>query len=52
MDLFVLDLLTGKSLTDSTNLFSPKNFFENDDIILSYFMANVIPLKHLICIHI
>ena len=27
----------GKTLTEYTNLFSPKNFKKNDDIILSYF---------------
>ena len=27
----------GKNLTDYTNIFSPNNFKNNDDIILSYF---------------
>ena len=31
----------GKTLTEFTNLFSPNNVKENDDIILNYFMTNV-----------
>ena len=34
-------ILAGKTSTDFTNLFSPSNFKENDDIILNYFMTNV-----------
>ena len=30
-------MLAGKKLTDYTNLFSPHDFKENDNIILSYF---------------
>ena len=35
---FIDYMFMGKSLTDYTNLFSPNNFEENDDIILSYFL--------------
>ena len=38
---FIDFMLTGKTLTENTNLFSPKNFNKNDDIILNYFMSNV-----------
>ena len=38
---FIDFMLTGKTLIDFTNLFSPNNFKENDDIILNYFMGNV-----------
>ena len=34
---FIIFMLAGKALTEYTNLFSPKNFKENDDIILNYF---------------
>ena len=34
---FIDFMLTGKKLTDFTNLFSPHDFKKNDDIILSYF---------------
>ena len=34
---FIDFILTGKTLFDYTNLFSPHNFKKNDDIILSYF---------------
>ena len=34
---FIDFMLTDKTLTDFTNLFSPINFKKNDDIILSYF---------------
>ena len=30
-------IFKGKILTEYTNLFSPNNFQENDDLILSYF---------------
>ena len=34
---FIDFMLKGKSLTDFTNLLSPNNFKNNDDIILNYF---------------
>ena len=34
---FIDFMLAGKKLNDFTNLFSPHDFKENDDIILSYF---------------
>ena len=34
---FIDFMLEGKSLTDLTNLFSPNNIKENDDIILNFF---------------
>ena len=34
-------MLAGKNLTDFTNLFVPKNFKKNYDIVLKYFMTNV-----------
>ena len=34
---FINFMFNGKSLTDYTNLFSPNDFNENDDIILNYF---------------
>ena len=38
MDIFVLDLLIlGKSLSDYTNVFFPKEYGKNDKIILKYF---------------
>ena len=33
--------LAGKNLKDFTNIFSPNDFKENDDIILKHFMTNV-----------
>ena len=38
---FIDFMLAGKTLTDFTNLFSPNNFKNNDDIILKYFITNV-----------
>ena len=38
---FVDFMIAGKTLTEYTNLFSPNNFKENDDIILNYFMSNI-----------
>ena len=38
---FIDFVLTGKTLIDFTNLFSPNNFLKNDNIILNYFMINV-----------
>ena len=35
---FINFMFNGKSLTDYTNLFSPNDFNENDDIILNYFV--------------
>ena len=37
---FTKFMLKGKSLTEYTNLFSPNNFFKNDNIVLNYFMSN------------
>ena len=34
---FINFMLDGKTLTDFTSLFSPYDFDENDNIILSYF---------------
>ena len=34
---FIDFMLTGKKLTDYTNLFSPHDLKKNDNIILSYF---------------
>ena len=38
---FIGFILAGKTLTKFTNLFSPKRFLKNDDIILNYFMTKV-----------
>ena len=38
---FINFILTGKSLTDFTNLFSLNDFKKNDDIILNYFLTNL-----------
>ena len=38
---FIDFMLSGKTLTDFTNLFSQNNFKKNDDIILNYFLTNV-----------
>ena len=38
---FIDFMLSGKTLTEFTNLFSSNNFKENDDIILNYFTNNV-----------
>ena len=38
---FIDFMLAEKTLTEYTNLFSPNNFEENDDIILHYFMSNI-----------
>ena len=38
---FIDFMLAGKTLKNSTNLFSPNNFSKNVDIILNYFMTNV-----------
>ena len=39
---FIGFMLAGKTLTGFTNLFSTNNFKNNDDIILNYFMNNVL----------
>ena len=46
---FIDVTLTGKKLTDFTNLFSPHDFKKNDDIILDFFQKwmNAILLKQL-----
>ena len=46
---FIDVMLTGKKLTDFTNLFSPHDFKKNDDIILDFFQKwmNAILLKQL-----
>ena len=36
---FINYMLSGSSLTDFTNLFSPNDFTKNDDIILNYFKS-------------
>ena len=38
---FIDFMLTGKTLTEYTNLFQPNNFKKNDDIILNYFTSNI-----------
>ena len=38
---FIDFMLVGKTLIEFTNLFWPKNFKRNDDVILKYFMTNV-----------
>ena len=38
---FIDFMLAGKALTEFRNLFSPKNFKKNYDIILRYFITNV-----------
>ena len=38
---FINFIFKGESLTEYTNLFSPYDFKNNDDIILKYFMKNV-----------
>ena len=38
---FVDFMLKNKSLTDFTNLFSPNNFRNNENIILNYFKIDI-----------
>ena len=38
---FINFMLTGNTLTDFTNLFSPSDLKKNDDKISNYFMTNV-----------
>ena len=37
---FINFMFKGKTLNDYTNLFSPNDFYKNDDIIINYFMNN------------
>ena len=41
---FIDFMLKRKILTEYTNLFSPNNFKKNDDIILNYFMSNILKM--------
>ena len=34
-------MLAGKTLIEFANLFLPKNFKKNEDIVLNYFMSNI-----------
>ena len=38
---FIYVMLAAKTLTEYTNIFSPNNLKENNDIILNYFMSNI-----------
>ena len=38
---FIDSMLKGKTLTEYANVFSPNNFYKNDDIILNYFRSNI-----------
>ena len=38
---FINFMFKGKTLTEYTNLFSPKDFKKNDDTILNYFMNTI-----------
>ena len=38
---FINYMIKGKSLTDFTNIFSPNNFKQNDDITLNYLLTNL-----------
>ena len=38
---FIDFMLSSKTLTEFTNLFSPNDFKKNNDIILNYFMINI-----------
>ena len=38
---FIDFMLTGKTLTEFTKLFTPNNFKKNDNIDLNYFISNV-----------
>ena len=38
---FIDFMIAGKTLTYLTNLFSPNDFWKNDDIILNYFITNI-----------
>ena len=39
---FIDFMLAGKIVTEFQNLFSPNNFKKNDDIILKYFLTDVL----------
>ena len=39
---FIDFMLAGKIITEFQNLFSPNNFKKNDDIILKYFLTDVL----------
>ena len=39
---FINFMFNGNSLTDFTNLFLTNHFIKNDDIILNYFLANLL----------
>ena len=39
-------ILAGKTLTEYTNLFSPKSFKKNDNITLNYFI--ILKLNHIV----
>ena len=38
---FIDFMVSGKTLPEFTNLFSPNNFLKNDDVILKYFVTNI-----------
>ena len=38
---FIDFMLTGKTLTEFTDIFSSNNFKKNNDIFLKYFMSNI-----------
>ena len=46
---FIDFILKGKNLTDFNNIFAPNNFKENDDIILKYFLTNLLNGRNLLC---
>ena len=45
---FIDFMLTGKSLLEYTNLFSPNEYKKNDKMILKYFQQNLTELKCII----
>ena len=53
---FIDFMLAGKTLTEFTNLFSPNNFKKDYDVILNYFISNILKwmilIKHQIFIQI
>ena len=38
---FIDFMLARKTLTEYANLFSPNNFYKNDDIILNYYVSSI-----------
>ena len=46
---FIDFILKGKNLTDFNNIFAANNFKENDDIILKYFLTNLLNGRNLLC---